>query len=298
MGAYDDGGMTNAMKAARITPPTPTPVTKVTVEKGDTLSSIAKEYGTTVKDILAANPKFTEDPKYKNGNMIWSGTTVKLPTKSTSVGSNFNPGSFRLFEEKDRNSSGTTTTTPPTTTTTTPPTTTTTNTDPPLHYTDSIPSWTYRPSSTSNDAASTPAPPPVKTATPDLILYDDEGNELEAFADVLFEQLGGQELLTIARHDTVNGQDVLYQPIKNLGILQNEFNPNSLIKLQDSLFDYFNNYDIDLFDKIPKVGNGIDGKNVYLDGDGNLIIELINLAENEQVDIEIANDGTIYETEI
>lgn len=53
---------------------------KVIVKSGDTLSAIAKANDTTVKKILAANPKFTEDPKYKNGNMIWAGTTVKIPT--------------------------------------------------------------------------------------------------------------------------------------------------------------------------------------------------------------------------
>ena len=31
----------------------------VTVQRGDTLSKIAKEAGTTVKEIIAANPKFT-----------------------------------------------------------------------------------------------------------------------------------------------------------------------------------------------------------------------------------------------
>lgn len=53
---------------------------KVIVKSGDTLSAIAKANDTTVKKILAANPKFTEDPKYKNGNIIFAGTKVKIPT--------------------------------------------------------------------------------------------------------------------------------------------------------------------------------------------------------------------------
>lgn len=53
--------------------------TKVIVKAGDTLTKIAKANDTTLAAILAANPKFTEDAKYKGGNMIWSGTTVKIP---------------------------------------------------------------------------------------------------------------------------------------------------------------------------------------------------------------------------
>ena len=143
-----------------------------------------------------------------------------------------------------------------------------------------------------------PPPPPVKTATPDIVQAVPGIEGTEAFADLLFEMIGGQEILTVARHDTVNGQDVKYQPIRNLGILQNDFNPNNLIKLQKTSETYFKNFTINLFDKIPKVGNGADGSNVYLDSTGNLVIEFINLVEGEDIDIEIAEDGTIYEGNI
>ena len=60
------------------------PDTAVRVEKGDTLSAIAKEAGITLKQLYALNPKFKEDPKYKGGNMIFSNTLVNLapPTKT------------------------------------------------------------------------------------------------------------------------------------------------------------------------------------------------------------------------
>jgi LysM repeat protein len=52
---------------------------KYIVKSGDTLSAIAKANDTTLKAILAANPKFTDVAKYQGGNMIWSGTTVNIP---------------------------------------------------------------------------------------------------------------------------------------------------------------------------------------------------------------------------
>ena len=57
---------------------------------------------------------------------------------------------------------------------------------------------------------------PVLTAPIDTILLNDETTPIEVLADLIFENIGGQELINIARNDTVNGQKVIYQPIKNL----------------------------------------------------------------------------------
>ena len=54
---------------------------KYTVKKGDTLSAIASRSGVSLKELRAANPKFTTQAKYKGGNMIFSGTTVAIPKK-------------------------------------------------------------------------------------------------------------------------------------------------------------------------------------------------------------------------
>lgn len=56
--------------------PTPTPTQQYetyTIKYGDTLSSIAKRFGTTVEKIMAANPYIT------NKNKIYSGKTLQIP---------------------------------------------------------------------------------------------------------------------------------------------------------------------------------------------------------------------------
>ncbi len=69
------------------TTPTKTPATtKYVVKPGDTLSEIAADNDITLKQLYALNPKFKTDPKYNGGNMIWSGTTVKLPGDDGTVG--------------------------------------------------------------------------------------------------------------------------------------------------------------------------------------------------------------------
>ena len=143
------------------------------------------------------------------------------------------------------------------------------------------------------------APAAIKTAPIDTVEFVDEALSAELLLDLLFEDVGGQELLTIARNDTVNGQDVVYQPFKNLGILQEIYNPTNLLKLQETSDKIFSNFTINLRDKIPKVGSGLNGANYYLDltaGDG--IIEFINLKSDEQVEIQIVSAGIIEDVGI
>jgi len=52
-----------------------------TVQRGDTLSGIAKNAGVSLAAIRAANPTIMKNPKYKQGSMIWAGTKVRIPKK-------------------------------------------------------------------------------------------------------------------------------------------------------------------------------------------------------------------------
>ncbi len=56
-----------------VTKPAPTKYANYTVLPGDTLSKIAKMFGTTVADILKANPSI------KDPNLIHVGTVLKVP---------------------------------------------------------------------------------------------------------------------------------------------------------------------------------------------------------------------------
>ena len=137
---------------------------------------------------------------------------------------------------------------------------------------------------------------PVKTATPDIVLFNDETVPIEVMEDLLFENIGGQELINIARSDTINGQSVSYQPIKNISAIQQQYNPNNIVSLQQTSNKFFAGFSIKLEDKIPSEGNGSNGSNIYIDpNNGNLTIELIKLETDEQVEIQIVTNGTIYE---
>ena len=130
--AVNDLGMTvreqNASAAAKSAAANPAPYvapTKVTVKPGDTLSAIAKANNMTLAEIRAINPTIMNNPKYNDGNMIWSGTKIVV-----------DPGSgTKPVVPKATSTPATTapaTTTPATTTpaTTTPATTTPATTTP------------------------------------------------------------------------------------------------------------------------------------------------------------------------
>ena len=143
-----------------------------------------------------------------------------------------------------------------------------------------------------------PPPPPPKTAPIDTILFDDDSVPIEIMSDLIFENIGGHELINIARSDTINGQTVSYQPIKNLTSIQQQYNPNNVVALQNTSDKYFANFSIKLETKLPEAGEGPDGAYVYIeDATGDLIVELINLETDEQIEVQISLSGTIYEAE-
>lgn len=72
---FSEQNASNAAKAAAAAQPYVAP-TKVTVKPGDTLSAIAKANDMTLAEIRAINPAIMNNPKYKDGNMIWSGTKI------------------------------------------------------------------------------------------------------------------------------------------------------------------------------------------------------------------------------
>jgi hypothetical protein len=140
---------------------------------------------------------------------------------------------------------------------------------------------------------------PVKTATPDIVLFDDSALPIEVMTDLIFENIGGQELISITRSDIVNGQKISYQPIKNLSSIQQQYNPNNILGLQQTSDRFFAGFSIKLEDKIPGIGNGSDGENVYFDETtGDLIIEFVNLNNDEQIETQITVNGTIYEANL
>ena len=137
---------------------------------------------------------------------------------------------------------------------------------------------------------------PVKLPGRDVVVFQKVDTSLENITALLFEEIGGLELLNISRRDTIEGQNAYYSIISNLSAIKNRFNPTSIIVGQrpnQSLFDIFT---IDLNNRIPSTAY-LQGNNLsnfyYIDTNGDLVIELENMNSDEIIEVEIATDGTI-----
>lgn len=151
--------------------------------------------------------------------------------------------------------------------------------------------------------------PAIKVATPDLILFNESSIPVDIMTDLLFEEVGGQEIISIARNDIVNGQQVSYNLIGNLNGLERRYNSKNIFSLPDTIEKYFSNFSIRFGTHVPEEGTGPDGQRVYIVEQasataerGDLIIDVINMETNERVDVEVLRNGsalsdTIYTEE-
>ena len=153
-----------------------------------------------------------------------------------------------------------------------------------------------QPSNNSTSAAY----PAVKVATPDLFVFKDDVVPEQLMVDLIFEDIGGHELITISRNDLISGQTISYQPIKNISSLYLQYNPQNILNLQDTSVTIFKNFPIKIEKSLPLEGTGPGKKTVYLNSSGDLVIEVVNLESDEQIDVQILISGdllsgTIYE---
>jgi len=101
----------------------------------------------------------------------------------------------------------------------------------------------------------------IKIATPDLILLDGATLPVDLMTDLLFENIGGQEIISISRNDIVNGQEVSYNLIGNTGLLNRQYNTKNIFSVSGTLDTYFGNFSIRLDTHIPEEGTGPPANN-------------------------------------
>jgi hypothetical protein len=140
----------------------------------------------------------------------------------------------------------------------------------------------------------------VKPATPDLIIFNQAAQTVDALTNLIFEDIGGQELINILRHDTVLGKNLRYEPVSNLKEISYAYNPNNIFTVPGTLDKFFKNFAIRLDTHVVESnkGTGPNGETLYIDRlSGNpsqqnrLVIDVVNMETNEQVEIQILESG-------
>jgi hypothetical protein len=124
----------------------------------------------------------------------------------------------------------------------------------------------------------------VKVAPSDIIQFDDSSVGIAMISDLLYEDIGAVELANISRTDLIDGQEVLYSPIKNLSNIRREFNPNNVIATARNS-DFFSRFAIDA---------SVRGMHEpYFNANGDLVIEIDTILGSEEVEVQVLSTGTI-----
>jgi hypothetical protein len=172
-----------------------------------------------------------------------------------------------------------------------------------------------------------PTPEPVATIAPSPVriaarnVFDISSLvpqfDAEQIQKLIFENISAIELSKVERHDTIEGIDQRYSIISNLSEIRKKYDMVKQLTIMDKFKPLTSIFTINIEDKIPqedylKLENlnstyqYLDENNnivtrkkgyYYIDTNGDLVIELINLEKNQQVEILIDTNGTIYKVE-
>jgi hypothetical protein len=130
----------------------------------------------------------------------------------------------------------------------------------------------------------------IKQAPKDTIVFDESTLDPALLQELLYQDISSMELANISREDLIDGQTVFYTPIVNLAKIKKQYDPNNIIAVGSSANSYFSRFGIDL---------NLRGMNEpYLDDDGNMVIEIDTIEEDENIEVEILATGTINEVDI
>lgn len=136
---------------------------------------------------------------------------------------------------------------------------------------------------------------PVKTATPDIITIDQETLPADLMTSLIFENIGGQELISISRHDLISGSNMDFQSIKNLNEIYLNHNSLNIIPMPDSAMVYEKNFPISWASHIVEDFSSADSTHILIDPVAKeLQILVTNMKPGEQIEVEVLSSISEY----
>jgi len=124
----------------------------------------------------------------------------------------------------------------------------------------------------------------VRIATSNLFIDTTAPSE-EFMTNIIFEEIGGDEVLDTQNHNFLVNPDK--SNILNIATILEVTSPKSLFKSSNIYGSTFDQFQIELSDKVPKVGNAQNNGNVYFSSDMKaILIEFINLSDDEEIEVQ------------
>jgi len=138
---------------------------------------------------------------------------------------------------------------------------------------------------------------PVKIPDAEVVVFLQDQVSADALEKLYFEDVGGTEILAVARHDTVGGEPVATAPISNLEDIKLQFNPLNILSSINS-DELFNQFAIDMNTRIYDTNNSVYGETVWTDDTSYqkyLVVEVDDLKADEYIQIQVAGNTVEYE---
>jgi len=134
------------------------------------------------------------------------------------------------------------------------------------------------------------APRGIKQAQPDIVLDPEIDTTGDYIVERFFEELGGQELINLSRHDLIDGINVVYNPIANLSRLRQRFNPNNIIESDFLSQNETRNATIDI------ISRGM--YEPVFDDQGRLVVEIDIIRPEENIEMQVSISETLTRIEL
>ena len=90
-----------------------------------------------------------------------------------------------------------------------------------------------------------------RVADPQYILSTDPAATIEEMENVLFQNVGGHEIISLARRDLIDGKNINYQIIADLAKLSAEYNSKTIASIENISPLYFNKFGIKFENYLP-----------------------------------------------
>jgi hypothetical protein len=146
-----------------------------------------------------------------------------------------------------------------------------------------------------SETAVTDASESIRVATPDLIIFDPNSTSADAMSDLIFEDIGGEELIEISRSDLINSANVVFPKIKNVVRVIPQQSIDQMAGYSDTADDDTNNYPLTLSSYVPLYIEPVEIDETT----GSIIINTTGMTPDLQIEVQfVANaklfDDTIY----
>lgn len=139
-----------------------------------------------------------------------------------------------------------------------------------------------------------------KVADPQYILSIDPATTIEEMENVLFQNVGGHEIISLARRDLVDGKNINYNIIADLPKLFAEYNSKTIASIENISPLYFNKFGIKFENYLPsdlalsRISTGLQNPVTIDPVTNNITIYVANMRDSYEVEVQAITSEELF----